>query len=62
MCLNMDLMRLRWSELSKSVRVVVVVAVSNIQQKLLYTVANPARGLLNREKKQEKSRSMCMSA
>ena len=41
--------------------VVVVVVVSHIQRigcqpekKLLYTVANPARGLLNREKKKKK--------
>ena len=40
--------------------VVVVVVVSHIQRigcqpekKLLYTVANPARGLLNREKKEK---------
>ena len=42
--------------------VVVVVVVSHIQRigcqpekKLLYTVANPARGLLNREKRKRKS-------
>ena len=41
--------------------IVVVVVVSHIQRigcqpekKLLYTVANPARGLLNREKKKKK--------
>ena len=46
---------------SRTVRLlIVVVVVSTIQrigcqfEKLLYTVANPARGLLNREKKKKR--------
>ena len=48
---------LKMQQLGKRTVVVVVVVVSHIQrigcqpEKLLYTVANPARGLLNRAKR-----------
>ena len=48
---------LKMQQLGKRTVVVVVIVVSHIQrigcqpEKLLYTVANPARGLLNRAKR-----------